>query len=555
MKKITLLMTALLGSVYFAEAQVGIGTLEPNTSSYLDVTATDKGILIPRVELRSTTEFGPIVGDQAESLLVYNIASSGTGDTAVMPGFYYWKTTTTSIPAHWERITTAADLNAVINNLDTDVEAILKLLRTAYPSNNLSGTPTAGAGAGGGMIYTPAGGAVPAKIQYVYYDAASNNYAVQDITTDIIDLIQANESKTVLVKNQKYQYYISEAYLIANGGTVPVQADIDTWTSATFPAGVFFIDVTGGVVNNFSELVTNNPVTVNGTTYTTIQEYIENISQEATQDGMVKIVIDPAAPGTAKFQKWNNTDNSWEDVVNTELKKIVTDNETLTTLIKNSGTGAVHNEISYTYKNEAGTTSEIALTTDVLNSITNNTDIHNQIQNIINAGGNVYYGNHDNNTSTADVFYTIVNGVKTPINLTPTIINAITNADTNQTNVIKNKLGDIINAGANTSLFTGNTYIENGVTYYIYKGEFITTITAKTAKTTGLTLDKPAARIMSLNLNYGVGLTASTTDITLNNTVLGFNIGVGKMYNVVGNNDISAKVTVEFASTLVPDGL
>ena len=66
MKKITLI-AALLGSAYFANAQVGINTDAPKTSAYLDVEATDKGILIPRVKLTSTTVFEPITGDQEES--------------------------------------------------------------------------------------------------------------------------------------------------------------------------------------------------------------------------------------------------------------------------------------------------------------------------------------------------------------------------------------------------------------------------------------------------------------------------------------------------------
>lgn len=45
MKKITL-MAALLGSAYFSNAQVGIGTPTPNASAMLDITATNKGVLI-----------------------------------------------------------------------------------------------------------------------------------------------------------------------------------------------------------------------------------------------------------------------------------------------------------------------------------------------------------------------------------------------------------------------------------------------------------------------------------------------------------------------------
>lgn len=100
MKKITL-MVALLGSFYFSNAQVGIGTPEPKNSSMLDVHATNKGILIPRVELTSTTVFAPITGTEVESLLVYNTATAGD----VTPGFYYW------FNNKWERIVNQTQLD------------------------------------------------------------------------------------------------------------------------------------------------------------------------------------------------------------------------------------------------------------------------------------------------------------------------------------------------------------------------------------------------------------------------------------------------------------
>ncbi|MEZ4853482.1 hypothetical protein [Flavobacterium sp.] len=69
-------------------AQIGINTTTPHNSSALDVVATDKGVLIPRVTLTSTTNQSPIpvsVTPQ-ESILVYNTATAND----VIPGFYYW---------------------------------------------------------------------------------------------------------------------------------------------------------------------------------------------------------------------------------------------------------------------------------------------------------------------------------------------------------------------------------------------------------------------------------------------------------------------------------
>lgn len=67
-------------------AQVVIGAdkiQEP--SAQLDIISEDKGLLIPRVDLISTSSNLPIA-DPTESLLVYNRSSNAD----VTPGFYYW---------------------------------------------------------------------------------------------------------------------------------------------------------------------------------------------------------------------------------------------------------------------------------------------------------------------------------------------------------------------------------------------------------------------------------------------------------------------------------
>ncbi|MFN8237494.1 MAG: hypothetical protein U0T77_04940 [Chitinophagales bacterium] len=78
---------------------VGIGTATPDGTSKLDVSATDKGMLIPRVALTAANAATPITkadgsaastGDLASPLLVYNTATAGSGADKVTPGFYYW---------------------------------------------------------------------------------------------------------------------------------------------------------------------------------------------------------------------------------------------------------------------------------------------------------------------------------------------------------------------------------------------------------------------------------------------------------------------------------
>jgi hypothetical protein len=86
----------LLGVYQKINAQnVGINPTgaAPDSSAVLDVSASDKGLLIPRVLLTGTTDVTTIASP-ATSLLVYNTATVAD----VTPGFYYFTGT------NWERI-------------------------------------------------------------------------------------------------------------------------------------------------------------------------------------------------------------------------------------------------------------------------------------------------------------------------------------------------------------------------------------------------------------------------------------------------------------------
>lgn len=79
MKKLLLLLLFPLLTM----AQVGVNTTSPNASSMLDITATDKGLLIPRISIPNLNAAAPVT-TPATSLMVYNTnATTGIG-------FYYW---------------------------------------------------------------------------------------------------------------------------------------------------------------------------------------------------------------------------------------------------------------------------------------------------------------------------------------------------------------------------------------------------------------------------------------------------------------------------------
>lgn len=811
MKKMTFI-AALLGATYFANGQVGIGTPTPAEASMLHINADNKGVIIPNVELQSTTDVITIEGTEVESLLVYNTAKAGN----VTPGFYYWvpAQTTPAIAAHWERIVNQTQLDEAIANI-TDVQAdlakIIALLKVAFPASNLVDPVVTGDTFGGGMVFTP--GTTP-TIEYVYFDGT--NYVKKDITSNIIDLIKGAESKTTFIEfpaaSGKYyyiseetinanngviptspfstgttlrpgvilldvpqsvitnfqtildgtttivkpggsfytveeiikmiasqvegnviytnigttgapnwvfqywsdaanagaggyitinltdlvgaaqsktalvktntanapvkQYFVSETYLIANGGTIPSQAVVNGWTSSTLPAGIFEIDIVAGVatniqtildqtvtitedgktfttveqyiqyiaskgdanvgytvaginaanndgvaipansfyyinqttgnkvfidlasiikqnetktklitigtkqyyvsesytgatdpttgteagvyeinfvdgiVNNFNEFITST-VTGGGTNYTTVEEYIEYISQNNLANGVTRIVLNA---GQASFEQWNNATDTWVPVANAAFSTIVKANETETSIdkVQTGTTQAGDVEISYNYFNEtSGTTTpqqSIDLNGDVLNLIEGNTDIQNAITNILNNGGNVYYGDHDSNPATPNVFYTIVNNVKTPIDISEVVVNAITNATNVQKQEIKNQLGD--NFENTTVVNTGGTWIDGGK---IYRGIFDATVTGGSANVSAITLTGGTIGnvigIKILNATTNQIINTATTDVTLATDSLTFRIGTGNMYNVLSDVDLDIKVIVEYSVT------
>ncbi|MBF4494422.1 hypothetical protein IR010_17895, partial [Flavobacterium sp. MR2016-29] len=101
MKNRLLPLFFVLGSIG-AYAQVGIGTPTPNVSSQLEIFANDKGVLIPRVALKSSTDVSTITNGNVNSLMVFNTSTIAD----VTPGYYYW------YDNKWQRIATAAEVNA-----------------------------------------------------------------------------------------------------------------------------------------------------------------------------------------------------------------------------------------------------------------------------------------------------------------------------------------------------------------------------------------------------------------------------------------------------------
>ncbi|MEO7991303.1 MAG: hypothetical protein ABI663_17260, partial [Chryseolinea sp.] len=140
MKKIFFLLLIALGFYQNASSQnIGINSTgaTPAASAMLDVSATDKGLLAPRVALTATNAAGPITSP-ATSLLVYNTATAGTAPNNVVPGFYYWNSSawvpfSTASTTAWT-LTGNSGLNPATNFIGTtdDKQLIFKSFGNSF---------------------------------------------------------------------------------------------------------------------------------------------------------------------------------------------------------------------------------------------------------------------------------------------------------------------------------------------------------------------------------------------------------------------------------------
>ncbi|MDM1350039.1 hypothetical protein HX017_06905 [Myroides marinus] len=118
-KKITTLFLLALGATTYAQSDVpgiGIGTGLPSQSTMLEVKSDNKGVLIPRVDLKALTgddltKFG-LVGTGEQGVLVYNKKAEGK----FVEGFYYWAA------SKWEAVTSETTLQEVITKTTAELQ-------------------------------------------------------------------------------------------------------------------------------------------------------------------------------------------------------------------------------------------------------------------------------------------------------------------------------------------------------------------------------------------------------------------------------------------------
>lgn len=106
--------------------KVGANPTNINRTAVLDVEATNKGALLPRVALTSLTDVTTIA-NPANALTVFNTATNGTAPDNVTPGYYYYSTAINKwvrLLSQGDAISTSVSNTSSTNSLTTTVNGV-----------------------------------------------------------------------------------------------------------------------------------------------------------------------------------------------------------------------------------------------------------------------------------------------------------------------------------------------------------------------------------------------------------------------------------------------
>ena len=100
MQKLCVLLLLILS--FNLNAQVGVGTRNPDASAMFQVESNDKGVLIPKVALTSASDIATVTSP-ANGLLIFNTSTTSSSNDSLSPGFYFYN------GFEWKRLLNSGD--------------------------------------------------------------------------------------------------------------------------------------------------------------------------------------------------------------------------------------------------------------------------------------------------------------------------------------------------------------------------------------------------------------------------------------------------------------
>ncbi|MDM1398631.1 hypothetical protein HX049_15905 [Myroides odoratimimus] len=536
-KNIITLLVLALSTVALAQekdkAGLGIGTKRISKAAMLDIQATNKGVLLPRIEL-SGEDHKLNGGTNPDGVIVYNSGS------VLEHGFYYWAST------KWEKVAANSQVIEKLTELQTTLETQIKeitiidggtekdisYLVSYNPESHLFTY----------LMPKEGGGYDKKEIDFkTAVKEEQTNTFIREIKTNV-----EGEDKIL-----KYIYFSEKAITDwlknnPNGNPIDDMPD-DNGTP---------IDVLGVVNSNFKEIFENNTNTeiINQI----IKKAPNNVWVEQREEGEFLVYLDDNNDKHEVSLENNETQTEiFKHVVNADGQVI--DGESTQVL---ESKDLKKGDIYYSYKAEHGKTYYINMTNDVINSVQNSETLKQEIFNTVNnyttEGGNVYYGDidgqnllyivdKDNNKNPIDISKDVQKVIEETVN------NSVVEKILQQTEI--KIITDSVDVAVNSSI-DGNIVYRGKRKIKVnhadgYDVTFIGSITAKPSDkkevveggTRTVTYQDSTATIETLlsaniiDVKTKQVVVSTVTDVSVSGNELTFYFGQNGMYIALDNGD------------------
>jgi hypothetical protein len=227
-------------------AQTGIGTTSPHASAKLEVNATDKGFLPPRVTLTSSSD-NSTIPNPATGLLVYN---KGT-NAGLRAGYYYWNGTdwtTIATPISSETVDYVSVNRTTTQSVNTGDNIIFNTINSGnIPYNSTTGNFSLTAGKTyrlTGSVSLDGSNASSSEIDIAWKNGAgdvlgnralilSTNYSTAATGNGITDIVYTPTVNATIALNVVYSTANAKTvpnFTYANIEQVGSSAIVNPWT-------------------------------------------------------------------------------------------------------------------------------------------------------------------------------------------------------------------------------------------------------------------------------------------------------------------------------------